>query len=125
MLTWLGALTLRLRDIAAPDGRTLRDLAESLKRGGEAQVAGSVDVLTIHKAKGLEWNVVLLPGLHRKLRGDERALLSWIELPRPDRDADLLMAALSIGRNREDDRLGAYIAHLRKQRQKHERCRLA
>ena len=69
--------------------------------------------------------MVLLPGLHRALRGGERPLLNWIELPREDRSVDLLMAALSIGRGRNDDPLGDYIALLRRQRQQHERCRLA
>ena len=45
----------------------------------------AVDLMTIHGAKGLEWDVVLVPSLERAGRGDIGGLLSWLELP-PDPD---------------------------------------
>ena len=33
-----------------------------------AVVPGAVDLMTIHGAKGLEWDVVLVPGLEKKAR---------------------------------------------------------
>lgn len=38
---------------------------------------GRVQILTMHKAKGLEFDVVILPELHRKSGADQPSLLRW------------------------------------------------
>lgn len=42
-----------------------------------AATKGTVEVLTIHKAKGLEWDHVFLIGTDRPVRGDARDLAQW------------------------------------------------
>jgi ATP-dependent helicase/nuclease subunit A len=39
----------------------------------------AVDILTIHKSKGLEWDLVLVPALDRIGKIDRARLLSWLE----------------------------------------------
>ena len=41
---------------------------------------GSVEIMTIHKAKGLEWDTVIVPGLDRAPRSSDRQLFAWKQL---------------------------------------------
>ena len=41
----------------------------------------AVDVMTVHKAKGLEWDVVFVPELQRLAAGNGQRLLDWLEVP--------------------------------------------
>ena len=49
-----------------------------------SEAPNPVHIMTIHKSKGLEFDVVLLPGLNRRLRGDEQRLLYWLEFTLAD-----------------------------------------
>lgn len=49
---------------------------------------GRLQVMTIHKSKGLEFDTVILPGLGRGPAGGDRHLLRWLEHP----DHGLLLA---------------------------------
>lgn len=55
--------------------------------------AGDADlqVMTIHKAKGLEFDTVILPGLDRAPRSGDRPLLAW----KAQADASLLLAPIN------------------------------
>jgi len=65
--------------------------------------ASRVQVMTMHKAKGLEFDTVIIPGLHTSSSGNERPLLAWWERPRQDGGAELLIAALNAIGNPEDE----------------------
>jgi ATP-dependent exoDNAse (exonuclease V) beta subunit len=41
----------------------------------------AVEIMTIHKAKGLEFDTVIVPGLDRRPRGGSRPLFAWRGLP--------------------------------------------
>ncbi len=51
-----------------------------------SQEENAVDILTIHGAKGLEWDVVFVPALERPGQGGDTRLLSWLELENGDAD---------------------------------------
>ncbi len=86
--------------------------------------AGIVEILTIHKSKGLEFDTVLLPGLGRQPRADDPALLLWEEVTLRQRDdAGLLLAPI---RHAETDAnpIYRYVSELKQVKARHEAVRL-
>ena len=86
--------------------------------------ANPVQIMTIHRAKGLEFDHVLVPALERASGASERALLNWIDLPRADGGSELLMAPVAVSGDEHAQELGALIGRLVAQRATHERTRL-
>jgi len=76
--------------------RALADLKAAPDASDEA---AGVELLTMHGAKGLEWDVVILPGLGKQPRGDSPPLLAWTDAPLPDGEALMLAAKPEPGGN--------------------------
>lgn len=85
---------------------------------------GAVEILTMHGAKGLEWDVVIVPGIGRAQRSDREPLLHWLELPGSGTESELLLAPISVAGSRGERSLAKYIQRLRRQRARLERARL-
>ena len=51
-----------------------------------------IQVMTIHKSKGLEFDTVILPGLARKPRGNDHSLLMWREYLSCQGETGLIMS---------------------------------
>ncbi|HWP94165.1 MAG TPA: UvrD-helicase domain-containing protein [Gammaproteobacteria bacterium] len=82
-----------------------------------------LQLMTIHKAKGLEFDVVIVPGLGRKMRRDPPQLLQWIERPRTEGGEDVLFAPLRAAEQKNDP-LYRFITALHAERAANERARL-
>jgi len=83
-----------------------------------------LQLMTVHKAKGLEFDVVILPGLAAATRGDDQDLLVWLERPRAEREADILLAPLDAPGQDRKDPLYAWVRLLRKEQARLEKARL-
>jgi ATP-dependent exoDNAse (exonuclease V) beta subunit len=79
-----------------------------------------VSLMTIHKAKGLEFDQVLLPGLGLTTRPPQRRLLSWQE----DVEAGLLLAPLGTLTQTAADPVYALLERIEAEREAHEQVRL-
>jgi len=60
-----------------PDWAMFMEALGALRAVGEADSSTRVRIMTLHRAKGLEFDVVVLPGLARPPRREERQLLLW------------------------------------------------
>lgn len=87
-------------------------------------VPGAVEILTMHGAKGLEWDVVIVPGIGRSQRGDREPLLNWLELPGSTGGSELLLAPISAVGATDERSLARYIQRLRRQRARIEKTRV-
>ncbi|MFZ2269735.1 MAG: UvrD-helicase domain-containing protein [Azonexus sp.] len=85
----------------------------------------AVQMMTIHKSKGLEFETVILPGLHRETGTNESSLLLWDEVAGPDGRAHLLVAPMrQKGGGQGEASAYDYLKKLESERAAHEDERL-
>ncbi|HEX3838956.1 MAG TPA: UvrD-helicase domain-containing protein [Steroidobacteraceae bacterium] len=110
-----------------PDWSGPQQLPQRLKRLYATHPSRSdqaVQIMTIHHAKGLEFDHVILPGLGRQRRGNVRTLLQWLDLPRAGGGSDLLMVAVPPAAAAGPTALGHYVTRLQNLRERNEATRL-
>ncbi len=76
------------------DFSAIEDAAASLFARPDAQADNTLQIMTIHKAKGLEFDTVILPGMERRPPNPLTQLLLWLERVATHKK-DLLLAPIS------------------------------
>lgn len=62
----------------------------------------AVEIMTIHQAKGLEYDHVILPGLHRQGRSEQAALLLFCEMRFTSQKKQFLLAPIKASHEEKD-----------------------
>ena len=88
----------------------------------DVEASEALQLLTIHKAKGLEFDTVILPGMGRRPRPDDPRLLTWLEYM-DGRQSRLLLAPIHEVGGRKDS-LYEYLRKVDSEKRGHESTRL-
>lgn len=105
------------------DLQSLDALQQGLKQlfaAPDAEADGTLQVMTIHKSKGLEFDTVILPGLGRRSRQGDQSLLRWLEHP----DCGLLLAPIAQLDGQSRDPIYDFLGRCLKEKEDLEVCRL-
>lgn len=140
---WLalgGPATLRVQD-NLNDSNAFFDLLSQLEQGGQlSQLSlleekllqlyaqpqaqhSHVHVMTIHKAKGLEFYTVIIPRLESYTANDKSKLLLWQQRPGGNENIDLLLAPIK-ARKESTDPIYDYVKHFEQRKNLYENTRL-
>ncbi|RKZ33684.1 MAG: DNA helicase UvrD, partial [Gammaproteobacteria bacterium] len=106
-----------------PDPAALEAHLERLHAPAASGADDRVQIMTVHKAKGLEFDTVIVPGLGRRRRVLEERLLWWLYRPTPRGEPDLLLAPIA-ATGEDADPTCAYLKRLEKIRANWEAGRL-
>lgn len=96
---------------------------DSLFAAPDPEAGDALEVMSIHKAKGLEFDVVILPGLGRKVRSDEPRLLAWLERTPARGESGLVLAPVKPA-GAKQDALYDYVRRVEKEKRENEDARL-
>jgi ATP-dependent helicase/nuclease subunit A len=105
------------------DRKQIQESINKLFAAANPQADQQIQVMTIHKSKGLEFDRVILPRLDAGKRPPDQPLLSWTEvLDKQGQAHNLLAISKEVGKN--NDLIYQYIAYLDKQKALYEDQRL-
>lgn len=95
-----------------------RDQVNALFAQPNAAAGDGLQLMTIHKAKGLEFDTVILPGLNAVPRSDDQRLLLWLE-----HRGEFLLAPIGESGGEKDPIYG-YLASIERRKSEQEAARL-
>ncbi len=91
-----------------PDSHALHHHVNLLYATPQHQADNTLQIMTIHNAKGLEFDTVILPHLERRSPNEDKQLLLWMERPRLTAHNALIIAPVhAVGQS--DDTIYQYI----------------
>ena len=110
-------------------GGTLADVVDLERRLDGERVSGSpgrsrLKIMTMHKAKGLQFEHVILPSLGRMTRGVSREVLSWLNLPDAVGESEMILSPVGARAELENDPLHQFIEATEKEKDRLELDRL-
>jgi ATP-dependent helicase/nuclease subunit A len=88
-----------------------------------AQANSRLHVMTIHKAKGLEFDVVIIPHLELKSQSDKEQLLLWLDRPRAEKENELILAPIK-ARHQARDPIYGWLQQIFRKKMHYEKMRL-
>ena len=133
-------MPLTLNESASTNIETVLDLIDSLDENGlidfqllderieklfaapaTSTDASKVELLTMHGAKGLQWDVVILPGLGKPPKNSDQPLLAFTEAPMDGKPLFLMSPKAETFRKNE---LFSLVQSVEKEKERHEFSRL-
>ncbi len=105
-----------------PDVAMLESILEDEKVSSSGR--SQIQVMTMHRAKGLEFDHVMLYGLGRKPGGGGSDVLSWFDLPSPHGGERKIISPIGPRVDVERDPVHRYIAAVAAEKDNHEQGRL-
>jgi ATP-dependent helicase/nuclease subunit A len=108
---------------------TLTDVSELESLLDQERVSSSaggdcnLQIMTMHKSKGLQFDHVFVYGLGRGTRASQKSVLSWLTIPE-SRGADMIVSPIGPRSALEHDPLHQFIEVTEKNKQQHELDRL-
>ncbi|MET1256070.1 UvrD-helicase domain-containing protein [Aliikangiella maris] len=105
------------------DRQQVLDALDRLFAAPDPKADNQIQVMTIHKSKGLEFDTVILPRLDAESRGRESALLKWTEMLDEQGEPHHLIA-ISKPTGEEHDAVYQYISYLDKEKSRFEEQRV-
>jgi ATP-dependent exoDNAse (exonuclease V) beta subunit len=121
---FFGALSERVAGGEWSGPQDLDSLLADLYAQPQTAASNPVQLMTIHRAKGLEFDHVFVPSLDRELNRGREPLLRWLDLPRTEGKSDLVMAPVPTIGDDEGGEVSTYLKRLTWRRAANEQVRL-
>lgn len=100
----------------------LTTAVDRLYADATSDIDARLQIMTIHKSKGLEFDTVILPGLARRTPPNSRTLLQWVEFSDRDGVPRRLVAPIQAAGN--DGEIGKFVGRIQSARDRAEALRL-
>ncbi len=122
--TFLGLLEKHEQAGTITDWQAFEDALAKLYAQPANDSGNPVELMTIHKSKGLEFDHVFLPGLDRKTRGDNPPLILWHQRLNAQHQKELVLSPITAAEEEQTEPLYQFLQREKKIKNALEETRL-